>query len=175
MDKLVLPYLGYVQAEFADTLVNVGIVLRRDLSRIRDFTAAFDSKHCNKDLMSKGSRHVYHIIVAKREDEQLIEEWILDVFIDLRVHTAPSELYLYECSAFCKPGRRRVPDSVNLAYFNDHPLRNGIIPATYSFKVQVASHKIVLLLELVLNLLECRRLQRRHRCLHVREVFHILE
>ena len=51
---------------------------------------------------------------------------------------------------------------------------NGIVPATYSFEVQVPSHEVVLLLELVLDLLESGRLQRRQRGLHLREVFHIL-
>ena len=100
MDELVLPYLGYVQTEFSDALVNVRIILRGDLCRVGNFTTAFYGKNCNKDLVSKGSRHVYHVIVAKREDEQLIEEWVFDVLIDLGVHAAASKLYLYERSAF---------------------------------------------------------------------------
>ena len=96
--------------------------------------------------MSKGSGHVHHVVVAKGEDEKLIEKRILNVLINLRIHTAPSKLHLHESSALCKPGRISVPDAVNLAHFYYHPLRNSIIPATYSFKIQVASHEVVLLL-----------------------------
>ena len=158
MDKLVLPYLSYVQTKFCDSLVNVRVVLRRNFGRIRDFTTTFHSKNCNKDLVCERSWHIHHVVVAEGEDEQLVEERILNVLIDLGIHTAPSELHLHESPTLCKPGRRGVPNPVNLAHFNDHPLRNSIIPATYSFKVQVASHKVVLLLQLVLDLLQRRGL-----------------
>ena len=104
MDELVLPYLCHVQAEFSDSFVDVGIILRFNLCWIRNFTNALHSENCNEDLMGEGSWHVLHVVVAEREDEQLVEQWVLDVVVNFRIHTAACEFNLHECPALGKPG-----------------------------------------------------------------------
>lgn len=69
MDELVLSDLGYVKAELRYALVDIGIILRWDLGKVRNVTTAFHSENCNKDLVGKGSRHVLHVVIAEREDE----------------------------------------------------------------------------------------------------------
>ena len=95
MHELVLSDFVYVKAELSNALIDIGVVLGRNFGCIRNFTTTFHSENCNKDLVGERSRHVLHVSIAKREDEQLFEAWILDILVGFRVHAAASELHLY--------------------------------------------------------------------------------